>query len=144
MLGKLAKWLRVLGYDTHYQSSYPVETIDKLVKEGRRLLSRHKETSDRYSDAILLHDNRVGEQLVELKEAALLAPDQLKWFSRCLICNVLLEKTAIDETWENVPAYVFFQNTRGIRCCPSCGRYYWPGSHRTRMVRQFGVGDKPL
>ena len=137
MLGKLAKWLRIMGYDTHYQSSYRIDTIDQLVREGRRFLSRHKETSDRYNNAVLLRSNHVGEQIVELKEAVHLAPDRSKWFSRCLICNVLIEETPPEKIRDNVPAYVFCQNPGGIRFCPSCGRYYWPGSHRKRMERQL-------
>jgi uncharacterized protein with PIN domain len=137
MLGKLAKWLRVMGYDTHYQRSYRADTIDQLVKDGRRLLSRHKETVDHYGDAILLNSHHVEGQLAELKEFVPLSPDQSKLFSRCLICNVLLEKAALNDARENVPVYVFFQNTGKIRYCPSCKRYYWPGSHRTKMVRQL-------
>ncbi|MDY6972745.1 MAG: Mut7-C RNAse domain-containing protein [Thermodesulfobacteriota bacterium] len=137
MLGKLAKWLRVLGYDTCYQRCYPPGAIDQLVQEGRRLLSRQKEITFRYGNAILLRGHRVGRQMAELKDRVHLAPDWSKWFSRCLVCNALLEETPTEEARENVPEYIFFENINGIRFCPSCGRYYWPGSHRTSMVRQL-------
>ena len=137
MLGKLAKWLRILGYDTHYQPYYRHGVIDQLLKEDRCLLSRHKEISDQYGNALLLHADQVGEQLAELKNMANLAPERSNWFSRCLICNSLLREVRQDEASENVPEYVFYQNMAGIRSCPSCGRYYWPGSHRTRMIRQL-------
>ena len=61
MLGKLAKWLRVLGYDTHYQRYYRPGEIDQLVKKGRRLLSRHKRITEHYIDAVLIHANGVGD-----------------------------------------------------------------------------------
>ncbi len=137
MLGKLAKWLRILGYDIQYQSCYQPGVIDQLVKEGRRLLSRHKEMSYRHSDAVLLHGSLVGEQLNELKEKGLLTHDQAKWFSRCLICNVLIEEVKTDKARENVPEYVFYQNMGVIKFCPSCGRHYWPGTHRKRMLGQL-------
>lgn len=138
MLGKLAKWLRALGYDTCYQRYYRPGVIDLLVvEEDRRLLSRHKDMSDRYGNAVLLCANRVGEQLAELKDKVYLAPDLSSWFSRCLICNALLKEPSRDAARENVPEYVFFQNMTGIRFCPSCGRHYWPGTHRKRMVRQL-------
>lgn len=137
MLGKLAKWLRVLGYDTLYQPYYGHGVIDQLLKEDRRLLSRREETSNQYSNSILLHADIAGEQLAELKDMVNLAPDRSNWFSRCLICNALLRKAQPDEARENVPEYVFYQNMAGIRSCPSCGRYYWPGSHRARMIRQL-------
>ena len=137
MLGRLAKWLRVLGYDTHYQRYYRSGDIEHLVKEGRLLLSRHRGTTDRYTNTALIHANGVSGQIAELKERAHLAPVQSNWFSRCLICNVLLTETQKDASQENVPEYVFYENMAGIRLCPLCGRYYWPGSHRKRMIRQL-------
>ena len=137
MLGKLAKWLRVLGYDTHYQRYYRPGDIDQLVKKGRRLLSRHKRITDHYINAVLIHSNGVGSQIAELKEVSCLEPDQSNLFSRCLICNVLLTEAQEDAARENVPEHVFYENMTGIRFCPSCGRYYWPGTHRTRMLRQL-------
>jgi uncharacterized protein with PIN domain len=137
MLGKLAKWLRILGYDTAYRSHYRPGFLDLIIKEDRHLLSRHKETADQYAGALLIHADRVGEQLNELKQLIPLAPDRSNWFSRCLICNVVLREAEVDEARENVPEYVFYQNTKEIRFCPSCGRYYWPGSHRKRMISQL-------
>ena len=137
MLGKLAKWLRILGYDTIYQSYYRTGIIDRLMKEDRCLLSRHEKTVTQYTSALLLHSDRVGEQLAELERLIPLKPDQSKWFSRCLICNALLKEAKEDKAWGNIPEYVFYQNIKGIRFCPSCGRYYWPGSHRTNMMSQL-------
>ena len=137
MLGKLAKWLRIMGYDTLYQSYYRPGIIDRLMKEDRCLLSRHKETVDQYTAALLLHADRVGEQLAELRQVIPLTRDQPNWFSRCLICNVLLKEAKAGEAQGNIPEYVFYQNTAGIRFCPSCGRYYWPGSHRAKMMSQL-------
>ena len=137
MLGKLARWLRVLGYDTCYQSYYGQGVIDQLVKQGRRLLSRHKDMADHYANAVLLHDNNIGGQIAELRQTGLLTPDQSTWFTRCLVCNALLEKPEETRARENVPEYIFYQNMAEIRFCPSCRRYYWPGSHRIRMLRQL-------
>jgi len=137
MLGKLAKWLRVLGYDTHYQSHYEGGEIDRRAAEGRVLLTRHRETAERVAGAIFLHGDRIGEQMGELKGKMLLNPDPTTWFSRCLICNVVLEQARSEEARENVPEYIFHQSLSAIRTCPVCGRYYWPGSHRTRMFCQL-------
>lgn len=137
MLGKLAKWLRVLGYDTHYESHYRPGVIDQLTGDGRRLLSRQKKSVDLYSSSVLLCSNNTGGQLAELKEKIHLEPDRSRWFSRCLVCNVVLEEADVSQAKENVPEYVFYENMAGIRFCPSCGRYYWPGSHRMRMTRKL-------
>ena len=137
MLGRLAKWLRALGYDTHYQRYYRPGDIENLVKEGRLFLSRHRGKTDHYTHAVFIHANGVSDQIAELKKKAHLTSVRLTWFSRCLVCNVLLTDAQIDSARENVPEYVFYENMAGIRLCPLCGRYYWPGSHRKSMIRQL-------
>lgn len=137
MLGKLAKWLRVLGYDTQYQSFYKPGAIDRLLQGDRYLLSRHRAMANQHNKTVLLHYDRVGEQLNELKDKLNLAPERSTWFSRCLVCNVPLEEAQPDEVRDNVPEYVFYNNITGVRSCPSCKRYYWGGSHKTRMVKQL-------
>ncbi len=138
MLGKLAKWLRVLGYDTLYQSFYRPGAIVQLLKEDRCLLSRHEGAARQHKNTVLLHAHRVGAQLDELRDKIKdVATDQSSWFSRCLVCNTLLTEAPPEEARDNVPEYVFYNNLSGIRSCPSCRRYYWPGSHRKRMVKQL-------
>ena len=138
MLGKLAKWLRILGYDTLYQSFYRPGVIDQLLTEDRYLLSRYEGAAKKYGSTVLLHADRVGAQLDELRDNIKdFAPERSNWFSRCLACNTLLRQTPFEEARDNVPEYVFYNNMWAIRSCPSCGRYYWPGSHKTRMVNQL-------
>jgi len=137
MLGKLAKWLRIMGCDTHYQACYHGETLGRLINERRRLLTRHRETFGRYPKALLIRSDHVGEQLLEMTGDGHLLIDKSKWFSRCLVCNTPLEGTEFDTAREDIPEYVFYNNISDIRSCPSCNRYFWPGSHRQRMVRQL-------
>ena len=137
MLGKVAKWLRIMGYDTHYQSSYKKGELGLLVREGRTLLSRHAKTISHYPKAFMIRSDHVEEQLNEIRNAFQLEPDRLRWFTRCLICNVLLKKTHVEHLRPNVPDYVLYENITQIRFCPSCGRHFWPGSHRERMIRQL-------
>ena len=139
MLGRLSKWLRVLGYDTHYQRYYRTADIEHLIREDRRLLSRHKKTAHSYPHALLIKANHVGDQIAELKEIIHLTPDRSKWFSRCLVCNAVLAEAQEEIAQENIPDHVFYENMPGVRSCPSCGRHYWPGTHRTRMVKQLEV-----
>jgi uncharacterized protein with PIN domain len=137
MLGRLARWLRVLGYDTLYQPFYKQGMIAASVREGRKLLSRHRPTVTRYANSMLIRSDHVKDQLYEMKNAGIIASERSKWFSRCLLCNTTLEEAEETDARENVPEYVFYQSASGIRFCPSCGRYFWPGSHRERMVRQL-------
>lgn len=137
MLGRLAKWLRVLGYDTLYQPFYREGLIGELVQEGRKLLSRHRATAAQHPNSILIRSDRVKDQLHEMKRAGAITSDRSKWFSRCLICNIPLEQAEATDARENVPEYIFYQSTSGIQFCPSCARYFWPGSHRESMIRQL-------
>jgi uncharacterized protein len=137
MLGRLAKWLRVLGYDTVYLGTYGPGVIKQIIAEGRLFLSRRKGTEKVYSNTILIDAVCVGDQLAELKEKVNLTSDRSEWFSRCLICNTLLRDAATDDALNNVPEYVFHNNLSEIRLCPLCVKYYWQGSHRKRMIRQL-------
>jgi uncharacterized protein with PIN domain len=137
MLGRLAKWLRVLGYDTLYQPFYKQGMIETAVREGHRLLSRHRPTVAHYANAMLIRSDHVKDQLYEMKNAGAITSERSQWFSRCLLCNALLQKAEEADARENVPEYVFYQSASAISACPSCGRYFWPGSHRERMVRQL-------
>ena len=145
MVGKLAKWLRVLGYDTLYQPFYPRDVMDRFLREGRILLTRQRKKAERFGDkAILIHGNQIQEQLSGLTQVLHIAPPRSAWFTRCLRCNTVLKQASEDEAREKIPEYVFYQNTSGIRICPTCGRYFWPGSHRARMENQLTEWGFPL
>jgi uncharacterized protein with PIN domain len=137
MLGRLSKWLRVMGYDAYYLSHYREGLLERLVGEGRRFLSRREKLVEQYPDAVWIQSDHVHEQLQELKDKAGLATDRSKWFTRCLLCNALLKKASPETSLESVPDYILHQEVPGIRSCPVCGRLYWPGSHRTRMALQL-------
>jgi len=142
MVGRLARWLRVLGYDTHYQSRYEPGEMERFVSQGRTLLTRHRGRAEMMKGrALLIHGNGVGEQISLLKKDLGLEPEPSALFSRCLGCNVLLRPVKEGPAEGEVPEYVLYQNRDRIRFCPSCGRYFWPGSHRMRMeerLREWG------
>lgn len=138
MVGKLAKWLRVLGYDTHYQPHYSSEAIDGFVTDGRIFLTRHRRRAEKLGNAaVLICGNQVSEQLMELKRELHLEPARSTWFRRCLICNAILRRAREGVADDKIPEYVLYQNTTNISFCPLCGRYFWPGSHRSRMEKQL-------
>lgn len=137
MLGRLAKWLRVMGYDTHYQTSYNQAVMDRLLREGRRLVTRDQKVKARYPDAFFIEFNHVDEQLNQLKNKGFLRNDTDKWFTRCLVCNTVLIHADPGKARERVPEYVYYHQAKEIKFCPSCLRYFWPGTHRERMKRQL-------
>ena len=136
-LGRLAKWLRVMGYDTICQSFYRKDTITELVREGRILLYRQQATVTHYPSSLLIRSDHLKAQLHEMEDKGAITPDRSRWFSRCLICNMLLEEADPTVARQNVPEHVIYQSPSVIRFCPSCSRHFWPGSHRERMSRQL-------
>lgn len=135
MLGKLAKWLRTLGYDTIY---YTDEGDDKLVQraleENRIILTRDTELSERKlaRKCLLIKSENFWEQFEQvIKELNLDMKSKL--FTRCLVCNSELVAVAKKSIKDQVPEYTYQTQTKFYRC-PYCERIYWPGTHKDSMV----------
>jgi uncharacterized protein with PIN domain len=144
MLGRLAKWLRVLGYETLYQRHHSPGSLDHLAGQGRILLTRERKTAARHKDVVLITADRVGDQLKEIRNAVDFAPEPSRYFTICLVCNEKLKAVGPDEPMDLVPEYVFYQNPSTIRKCPACLRFYWPGTHRARMIRTLEAWGFPV
>jgi uncharacterized protein with PIN domain len=138
-LGKLAKWLRILGYDTVlYTKNIDRDFLRVGAKEGRVVLTRRRDMARRDFSGrmvIICHD-RVYDQIEELKEKASLKPNPRDFFSLCLKCNQPLQPISRENTAEKVPPYVF-QTQDTFLTCPQCGKIYWPGTHKDNILRQL-------
>ncbi len=138
MLGKLAKELRMLGYDTLYyrgENTYPL--IKWAREEDRMILTRNtKLLPRRPEDRILriMEDNPLL-QLKELIKKGLVSLKEENFFVRCLLCNHLLDEMPREEAEGNVPDFIFHQQKEYSRC-PQCLKIYWKGSHRDHMKRK--------
>jgi len=137
MLGKLSRYLRIMGYDTFYQVSYPDQRLSELVKEGRILLTRNQKTATQYSNSVFIDHDQVKDQLKAVDSSLKLTRDRKDWFSRCTVCNSSLSKAELESARQNVPDFVFFTYHEKIVFCPTCKRFYWPGTHRERMVERL-------
>ncbi|NPC58605.1 Mut7-C RNAse domain-containing protein [Caenimonas soli] len=135
MLGRLARWMRVLGFDTTYDAELADPDLVRLAKdEGRVLLTRDRHLL-RELRPRLAHEIRQDAPLEQLRELVtaldLAAPAEL--FTRCMLCNTLLPPPLDEEAAERLLP----PGVRGIpgpvRRCPVCGRIYWHGSHVRRM-----------
>ncbi len=136
MLGRLAKWLRIMGYDAHYQQSYKQGEIEALIDEGRIFVTRKKQWEKVFPSATIITSDHVGEQLKELKHQGLLA-SPLAPFTRCIRCNVPLTEVDITTVSQRVPEYILYEAGKKIKHCPSCKRCYWAGTHKDRMRKQL-------
>nr|HID13727.1 hypothetical protein [Anaerolineae bacterium] len=136
MLGRLAKWLRLLGYDTAYDNAATDPELARRARaEGRVLLTRDRELSARRGLRTLLIQSEVlEEQVREVRDA--LGPPPAPALSRCAVCNAVLEPVSPAEIADRVPPYVL-KTQAEFRRCPGCGRVYWPGSHLQMMRNQM-------
>jgi len=136
MLGRLAKWLRLLGYDTDYDNAATdPELAHRARAEGRVLLTRDRELAARRGLRTLLIQSEVlEEQVREVQDA--LGPPPHPPLSRCPVCNVALETVPAAGVADRVPPYVLKTQTE-FRHCPGCGRIYWSGSHLQMMRNQM-------
>ncbi|HYA51096.1 MAG TPA: Mut7-C RNAse domain-containing protein [Streptosporangiaceae bacterium] len=136
MLGRLARWLRILGYDAAY-ADLPDDALVALAQaEGRVLLTRDTRLVRRPDvgpHAFIRHD-RVQDQLRQMTAAFGLRPGRAG--TRCLCCNVALEALPRDAAAGRVPPYVWRTQQQFVRC-PACARIYWPGTHWDHMTREL-------
>jgi len=139
MLGRLARWLRFLGFDTLYYADIQDSRLIKIaLEEGRCLLTRDTRLVRvrALKSYLLLHANSTYQQLIEVNEALHL--DQVNLPGRCVACNGLL--AAIEDKTEvrdSVPEYVFLGFDAFSRCS-DCGGVYWEGSHSRQFREMLG------
>jgi uncharacterized protein with PIN domain len=136
-LGRLSKWLWILGYDTVYwRGEADRLLLRKAEKEGRAVLTRRKDMLKRNHPGVVLlvENHRAEDQLVEVLGKLDLKPEAEKLFTVCLRCNDSLKEAKPEEVRPLVPDYVF--RTQGVfRMCPGCGGVFWPGTHRNRAMK---------
>jgi uncharacterized protein with PIN domain len=141
MLGRLARWLRMLGYDTAYEKDLCDEAvIARVVTEHRWLLTRdgylvqRKVLRDRHT---LIVSDHLHDQLRQLRSELHLELDfGDSTASRCTACNSLLKPIPHEKAARTVPAYVASRQTQFVQC-PNCGQIYWPGTHWTHMLTRL-------
>lgn len=138
MLGRLAKWLRFLGYDTMYSNTLADDQLLALADEGRILLSRNTNLTGKtaHDKFVFIEDNNPKLQLQQVVHLLGLKPDPNNLFSRCTLCNALLEAVKPTNVRGKVPDYVWTVYKEFSRCS-GCGKIYWPGSHLVRSRKEI-------
>ncbi len=136
MLGRLATWLRLLGYDTAYLPEASDPELARIARaEERILLTRDVElTRRRGVRHLLIESEKVDQQLQQVFRTLNLTARQA--FSRCAECNTPLDQINKETVRGQVPPYVFQTQERFLRC-PNCQRVYWRGTHWARMLARL-------
>ena len=137
MLGRLAKWLRLLGFDVLYYRDIDDRDIVRIAREQERtILTKDTQLSKRKGlpGVIFVEEDDVFEQLTLIMER--LDFNQVALSGRCAGCNGLLDEvTHKEEVKDFVPEFIYLNFPRFIRC-RQCGKVYWEGSHHK------GIRDK--
>lgn len=142
-VGRLARWLRVLGYDSVYEPVLPdAQVVARALSEGRVLLTRDADMMRRRTiacgavKAILLRADGVQDQVRQVLAELALEPAVV--LSRCLDCNTELEPRSKAAVAGRLPPYVRATQERFSEC-PDCARVYWPGTHWQRIQERVAA-----
>lgn len=153
MLGRLARWLRLLGYDTLYYPEIEDRILLKIAREENRILltrdtrlikvrelqqnteeSREKRVERIQTKYFLLIENNPFDQLKTVITAF-----NLKDFSvmnRCAVCNAALDSITKEEVKNLVPEYVYHASDI-FKQCSNCGKLYWKGTHPEKFRKKL-------
>ena len=137
-LGRLAKWLRLLGFDTLYGSEITAERFLDTMENDRIFLTRTQRLKKPLAlrKFIFIESDHLEQQLNQVVRELDLKAADTRPFSRCLQCNALIVAAEKNSVRGRVPDYVFETHDRFQRC-PKCSRIYWPGSHTRRGLEKI-------
>lgn len=129
-LGKLAKWLRILGFDAAIRHFDKTAVSDRPLPERRILLTRMTRLKH-LPASVFITSNDPMRQLKQVIRDMRITRNDIRLLTRCAECN--RELTSIDKAavFTKVPDYIW-QHHRRFHHCPECGRIFWPGSHARR------------
>jgi len=135
-LGKLAKFLRMLGFDTLYENYYDDSEIVRIAQEQKRIILTR--------DVSLLKMNAVthgywirSQDPVKQLQEVILRFDlftNIRPFYRCIDCNGMVKKTPKEAILDTLEPKTKSYYDKFFRCA-SCGKVYWEGSHFSRMKK---------
>ena len=140
MLGTLAKWLRIYGFDTFYATNNldDSDILDMAKTEKRILISRDKR--------LIQNARKENIKIVELKTTDIdeqirkvitdYPVDKNKFLSRCIICNSKVEDIDKNKVKDKIPDRIFI-NKEKFWFCKKCNKIYWKGSHYENMIKKM-------
>jgi uncharacterized protein with PIN domain len=134
--GRLARWLRILGFDVEYVATCESRAIANLARQSqRRTVTRNRGLAERLgAESILLESEHLEDQLRQVVETV--GREACDPFSRCNVCNAELVDVDKDRVRGRVPEFVYAHHD-DFSVCPACGRYYWRGTHWDRMAERI-------
>lgn len=148
MLGKVTRWLRILGYDVEYSNNLDdAKLIEIAKKEKRILLTRdlelYQQATAKGIDALYLEETFGSEKLARLAQRFKIRLEIDMEKSRCPKCNTPVKpvpKTNVAEKVEK-STYNYYDE---FWECPECKQIYWQGAHWKRIRETLANAKKEL
>ena len=141
-MGRLAKWLRMMGFDSlFFDGGDDSQMVARALSEGRVILTRDTEIMKRRVvnsgrlKAVLIDSEEPEQQMRQLMDTLDLK-HQFRPFTLCLECNQPLVERSREEVKDRVPPYVYKTQDQYMEC-PACQRIYWRGTHWEAMLRKL-------
>ncbi|MBI5554907.1 MAG: Mut7-C RNAse domain-containing protein [Elusimicrobia bacterium] len=144
MLGRLAVWLRILGYDTEFHSGPGRnELLLRSLKEDRIIITRDTHfTRRQVIRFIFIQSDFLREQVQQLLQQY---PNEIKvrkerLFSRCTLCNHIVIHIGKEQVRGRVAPFIY-ESIKQFSYCALCDKIYWPGTHWEKLLKDLaGMG----
>ena len=133
MVGGLAKWLRLLGFDTAFLREGPLPPQPGRILLTKRSTRPHQPRLDAWEQVHRLTANDTRGQVAEVIRTYRISRTELKPLTLCSVCNLMLEPLPPVQAASRIPPYVLATQTR-FMLCPSCRRIYWAGTHHDLVM----------
>lgn len=140
MLGRLARWLRILGQDVTYGPHLSGTALLQAARREERIMLTRDTRLLRRRDLpahLFIASDHFREQLCQVVTAFRIDPER-ELLTRCLECNEALREADRTRVRSRVPAYVWATQDR-FALCPKCHRIFWPATHLERMRRELAA-----
>jgi len=134
MLGKLAKWLKILGFDViYFKKIEDKELLSLAQKESRTLLTRDNEMIGKAKGikCLFIESGEWRQQIEQVLENFNLW-QKIRPYSRCIDCNLELKNIPKNRAKNLITPFVY-ERAKSFALCPGCGRVFWKGSHYQDM-----------
>jgi uncharacterized protein with PIN domain len=138
-VGKLAKWMRSLGFDTTVFHGTDLHRLIQVASTEKRIIltrNRKLETKTFLGNIVVLIEDQPELQVLSVLRSRKLAVDPRRVLSRCLLCNEPLVSIGESEAEGRVPEFVL-HSQRTFHWCRACGRTYWEGTHPRNMKKRI-------
>ena len=137
-LGTLAKWLRILGYDTLYEADASSREFYARLEDHRILITRTKKNQKAFAshNHVFITSSVLVEQLKQVVGQIGIHSGDIRPFSRCIHCNLPIDVIDKKDVYGLVPDYIWETHDKFNRC-RQCERIYWSGSHGERSLEMI-------